>query len=74
MRKHRTEMGLTQQEAARSILKLTGKKISQTLISRFETNQLHPKNTLSLIPDMEKWIKKSRFGITRLHSNLCLYF
>jgi len=70
LRQHRTELGLTQQEAARSILKLTGKKISQTLISRFETNQLHPKNTLNLIPDMEKWIHKSSIISTR---NLILW-
>ena len=60
LRNHRTQLGLTQQEAARSIHKLIGRKISQTLISRFETNQLHPKNTLSLMPDLERWIRKSR--------------
>jgi len=65
LRKHRTELGLTQQEAARSIFKLVGKKISQTLISRFETNQLHPKNTINLIPDMEKWMQKSSIISTR---------
>ena len=60
LRNHRTQLGLTQQETAQSIQKLTGRKISQTLISRFETNQLHPKNTVSLIPDLERWIRKSR--------------
>ena len=61
LRHQRTQLGLTQQETARSIEKLIGRKISQTLISRFETNQLHPKNTISLIPDLEKWIRKSRY-------------
>ena len=61
LRNHRTQLGLTQQETAQSIQKLTGRKISQTLISRFETNQLHPKNTVSLIPDLERWMRKSRY-------------
>jgi len=65
LRNHRTQLGLTQQETAQSIQKLTGRKISQTLISRFETNQLHPKNTVSLIPDLERWMRKSSLINTR---------
>ena len=65
LRNHRTHLGLTQHETAKSIYKLVGKKISQTLVSRFETNQLHPKNTLNLMPEMEEWIRKTRLESDR---------
>jgi len=65
LRNHRTHLGLTQHETAKSIYKLVGKKISQTLVSRFETNQLHPKNTMNLMPEMEEWIRKTSIISTR---------
>ena len=52
----RIRLGLSQKQAAESVSK-TVRKTSQTSLCRFENNQLHKKNMISLAPHLKKWIQ-----------------
>lgn len=52
----RIRLGLSQKQAAQSVSK-TVRKTSQTSLCRFENNQLHKKNMISLAPHLKKWIQ-----------------
>ena len=52
----RIRLGLSQKQAAESVSK-TVRKTSQTSLCRFENNQLHTKNMISLAPHLKKWIQ-----------------
>ena len=54
----RIRLGLSQKQAAESVSK-TVRKTSQTSLCRFENNQLHKKNMISLAPHLKKWIQLS---------------
>ena len=51
----RIRLGLSQKQAAASVSQSV-RKTSQTSLCRFENNQLHKKNMLSLAPHLKKWI------------------
>ena len=54
----RIRLGLSQKQAAESVSR-TVRKTSQTSLCRFENNQLHKKNMISLAPHLKKWIQLS---------------
>ena len=59
LKNHRLRLGLTQTDAAKSITKITNRKISQTSLCRFENNQLHTKNMKNLVPYFRNWVGKT---------------
>ena len=52
----RIRLGLSQKQAAASVSQSV-RKTSQTSLCRFENNQLHKKNMISLAPHLKKWIQ-----------------
>ena len=55
----RIRLGLSQKQAAASVSQSV-RKTSQTSLCRFENNQLHKKNMLSLAPYLKKWIQMQK--------------
>ena len=55
----RIRLGLSQKQAAESVSKSV-RKTSQTSLCRFENNQLHKKNMISLAPHLKQWIKNQK--------------
>ena len=52
----RIRLGMSQKQAAASVSQSV-RKTSQTSLCRFENNQLHKKNMISLAPHLKKWIQ-----------------
>ena len=57
LKQKRIQLGMSQRQAAKSVSESI-QKVNATHFCRFENNQLHKSNMLSLAPVLKKWIQK----------------